>query len=248
MGSLAQRVKATREALRLAEQELEDAEAFAKKKVRLATRAEAEKTAEILRTKALAAKKGKAKVNLSMNVAKQRVDDLRAAVAVAQRKAFDATRKQAALQAGLEQAMQRFEKLKAEGEEVPDNLDEFRDISAPGSWKPPGILAAKAVVSAKAALAKALPIMEKADSVLLSSQQRLEAAESKLGAVRQKHKIAEERKHLADEALAGTSLPEKLKAKPAARVLKAILKKPASRVLSKKPTACSSAKKRPARR
>merc|ERR1712039_552244 len=141
--------------------------------------------------------------------------------------------------------LQKFSKLKAEGEDVPENLDEFRDISAPGSWKPPGILAAKAVLAGRAALAKTLPIVEKADAVLSNSQQRLDTALGRLDAVKQRHKIAEERKHMADEALSGTVLPEKLKAKPAARVLKAILKKPASRASKKKREVSRALKKKP---
>ena len=66
---------------------------------------------------------------------------------------------------------------------MPDDYDESQDIIASGAWKPPGIIAAKARVAARVALAKAENAVANAQAEVVARESRHQKAESKVKSV-----------------------------------------------------------------
>merc|ERR1719161_1307711 len=76
--------------------------------------------------------------------------------------------------------------------EVPEEGDESRDFSAPGAWKPPGVMAAKTLTIARAELVKAEANFERAALAFSTSEAKAQDVRSKIEAVRKKRREATE--------------------------------------------------------
>uniref|UniRef100_A0A7S2AJK9 Uncharacterized protein n=1 Tax=Alexandrium andersonii TaxID=327968 RepID=A0A7S2AJK9_9DINO len=105
-------------------------------------------------------------------------------------KASDAESAYERTQKAYKDAQNRCKQLKAQGEDVPE--DGERDISAPGAWKPPGVLAARALKVARDAMAKAKAVWEKAVVAAEAKEQKHSAVKEKLMAAQAKKAAAEE--------------------------------------------------------
>jgi len=81
-------------------------------------------------------------------------------------------------------------RLKKEGEDVPDEGE--KDISAPGSYKPPGLRAAKTRDLAKIELEKKKSLYEKTAKPSAAKEERLQALKEKLKEIEKEQEEAQE--------------------------------------------------------
>jgi len=225
---LSKRVKANRDALRLAEEELDNLKSQARKAARIVAKQDAEKYEEKLKVKISKASSSKSAVNRSVDCSKQRLEDILHSLKSAQKKAKAAKSAILLVKKKFDSAEKACKELREKGEEVPDEND-YKDLSAPGAWKPEGVLAAKARDKLKAELAKKTALLEKAEAEVAAKENKQKIAETRLEEIKKKRKIADEKKRELTSELAGISdksaRKRKAVAKPRSKAMK-VLKKP----------------------
>merc|ERR1712039_1087696 len=112
-------------------------------------------------------------------------------------------------EARLKNAEKKCKELKARGGEVP--AEGQKDYSAPGAWKPPGVLAAKERNMAKEALTKAKLAYEKVSAGLESKQARVKEAKEKLNAANEAANAAETADKEVSKSIKGSAKSIKMK-------------------------------------
>lgn len=209
--ALTKKMKTNRDALKCAEEEIENLKAVAKRKAQAIGRIKAAKRKKILEEKAEREKKirahklakqkklreqklGRAQklqawAGAAFKSRRKQVEAMREGLTVLQKKAEDANVIYKRAQKHFDEAMKHCKDLRAKGEEVPDVLE--RDLSAPGAYKPPGIMAAKTREAAKIALAKAKDAWEKVAAVATAKEERFKALKDKMAEVKNKKQAAE---------------------------------------------------------
>lgn len=190
--ALAAKVKANNAALKSAEAELDELEAVAKKKGRALSLVKAKKQAVINEKKAERMLRTQKAAAHALKVAKQRLDSKAGALDALKTKQEDARFVLNRAKAKVAELEKKCAELRAKGMEVPEEGDESRDFSAPGAWKPPGVMAAKTLTIARAELVKAEANFERAALAFSTSEAKAQDVRSKIEAVRRKRREATE--------------------------------------------------------
>lgn len=181
---LDEKINANKKFSRAAEKELEELRNIASNKRRAAKRIQDDKIQKMLAKKKGRSASRKASASAALGNAAKRTRKLSGMLNKAKSKVAPYREALERAEARLKNAEKKCKELKANGEEVP--ADGERDYSAPGAWKPPGIMAAKERTMAKDALAKAKSAYEKVSGGLESKQARLQEAKEKLSAAKEK--------------------------------------------------------------
>mmetsp|Transcript_1026 Transcript_1026/g.2920 ORF Transcript_1026/g.2920 Transcript_1026/m.2920 type:complete len:356 (+) Transcript_1026:67-1134(+) len=188
--ALAAKMKSNKDAMKRAEQELEDLQTVAKRKAISAGRIKSAQKRKLLEKKVAREKVKQERVGHRLKRAKKTQDAVRAALALLQSKAEDANMAYKRVQKNYDEVLKRIAELKAKGEEVPDVME--KDLSAAGAWKSPGLRAAKDRDSLKAALKRAREVWEKAAAAAGAKEERFKAFKEKIAEAKQRKQAADE--------------------------------------------------------
>jgi len=185
-GELAKKMKENKDAMRKAEKELEPLKAVLANKRRAVNKIKNEKLAIIEEKKAARMSRFRKSNNKRLKSAKKRVNAMNAGMRGVKGKAEDAKQVLSRAQSKVDEIMRNIKALKDKGEKVPEDLK--NDFSSPHAWKPPGYLAAKALMQAKEVLSKAQAEYKKAYGTFEQKDLKRKATLSSLDEINKKRK------------------------------------------------------------
>lgn len=188
---LAEKMAQNKKEIRRAEKELDDLKDVAKKKAISIGKVKAAKKAALMARKATSLVRGQAAATKAVKSASKRLGKMQKSMSPLKSRVEDAENAMKRAQSKLDDALKRCKDCKKAGDDVPE--PGFKDLSAPGAWKSPGLRAAKDRDEAKVALAKAKEVFDKVNTVLASKQETFKAAKGKLDDAKLKRKTSEER-------------------------------------------------------